>query len=59
MANIPDSDARVAVKVDLPKTLDRAMEIQAARLDVTKRQFIEDAIRAALIKQKALSEDAA
>ena len=41
-----DTEIRIAVKVDLPKEVDRAMEIEAARRDVTKRQFIEDALRA-------------
>lgn len=59
MATIPNSDERVAVKVDLPKSLDRAMEIQAARLDISKRQFIENAVRALLTKQKALNNEAA
>ena len=40
--------ATVAVKVDLPRELDRAMEIRAAELDVSKRQFVEDAVRGAL-----------
>lgn len=39
---------RVAVKVELPRLLDRQVEIRSAELDIPKRQFIEDAVRAAL-----------
>ena len=39
---------RVAVKVELLRELDRAVEKRAVELDIPKRQFIEDAIRVAL-----------
>ena len=36
---------RVAVKVDLPKDLDRRLEKEAVRRDVPKRQLVDEAVR--------------
>jgi len=36
---------RTPVKVDLPSEVDRKMEIQAARLGLSKREFVEAALR--------------
>lgn len=43
-----DKANRVIVKVEMPRDLDRAMEIRCAELDTSKRQFIEAAVRALL-----------
>jgi metal-responsive CopG/Arc/MetJ family transcriptional regulator len=44
---------RVAVKVDLPKQLDREMEVAVALLDISKRQFIEEAVREKLATKRS------
>lgn len=51
MATIPKSDDSVAVKVHLPRQLDRAMEIAVAHMDSSKRKFIEDAVREKLARE--------
>lgn len=39
---------RKAVKVDLPVEVDRAVEIEAVKRDIPKRQLVEEALRAYL-----------
>jgi hypothetical protein len=43
----------VQLKVTIPKALDRAIEIHVATVGITKRQFVEAAIRMALPKMVA------
>ncbi len=42
------STAMAALKVLIPKTLDRDVEIRVAQLSTTKRAFVEIALRKAL-----------
>lgn len=39
---------RVIVKIEISREVDRAVEIRAAEMDISKRQFIENALREAL-----------
>ncbi len=49
MADTQDStEVRVGVRVDIAKEVDRALEAEATRLDITKRELVETALRAFL-----------
>jgi len=43
-------ERRVNLKVEIPKSLDRAIEAEVYKRDATKRQVVEDLLRAALRK---------
>jgi hypothetical protein len=45
---MPNNIIRIRVAVDIPREVDRALEIECAKRDVLKRQMIEDALRAFL-----------
>jgi predicted HicB family RNase H-like nuclease len=47
----PERLANLAVRV--PKSVDRALEIEAARRDIRKRDLVEEALRAFLGMQAA------
>ena len=44
MQIIPKNDEVVSVTIRIRKTVDRAVEIERTRLDVTKQQLIEEAL---------------
>lgn len=45
-AGVVEDEVRVAVII--PRTLDRGMELECARRDITKRQFVTEAVDAYL-----------
>ena len=47
-----DTDERVPVRFEIPRSLDRRIEIMAAVRDMPKRQLYEDAVRSYLDAQE-------
>lgn len=43
-------EQRVNLKVEIPKSIDRAIEAEAYKREIPKRQVVEDLLRAALRK---------
>lgn len=50
MATIAQPDKRIRVSFWISEAIDRAVEIESAKQNVNKREFLERALRAALKK---------
>jgi hypothetical protein len=49
----PTEQQRASLRVDIEKSLDRALEMKSAELDIPKRELVEQAIRMFLEGQVA------